>query len=123
MTTARNHSIAAYDLRERVASYDADMDLMHPNRHKMLEIVLEVLPFSADAHFTALDLGVGTGFFTRAILVRFPNSRVIAVDGAASMVEMAKTRLGNMAKRVDFRVGDFRKLDDILRGERGDLVY
>jgi hypothetical protein len=26
-----NESIKAYDFPERVASYDADMDLMHPN--------------------------------------------------------------------------------------------
>ena len=50
-----SHSIAAYDVPERVASYDADMDLMHPNRHKMLQIVLHLLPFSPDASFAALD--------------------------------------------------------------------
>jgi tRNA (cmo5U34)-methyltransferase len=118
-----SHSIAAYDIPERVASYDADMDLMHPNRHKMLQIVLELLPFSAEASFTALDLGVGTGFFSQAILRKFQNSRVIALDGAASMIEMAKGRLGQMADRVDFRIGDFRNLSEVLRGERGDLVY
>jgi 16S rRNA C1402 N4-methylase RsmH len=101
--TAKSHSIAGYDIPERVASYDADMDLMHPNRQKMLQIVLELLPFSPDASFTALDLGVGTEFFSRAILKRFPNSRVIALDGAASMIEMAQGRLGPMADRVDFR--------------------
>jgi len=121
--TAKSHSIAAYDIPERVASYDADMDLMHPNRHKMLQIVLDLLPFSPDASFTALDLGVGTGFFSYAILKRFPNSRVIALDGAASMIEMAQGRLGPMADRVDFRTGDFRNLSELLRGERGDLVY
>ena len=38
-------SIAAYERPARVASYDADMDMMHPNRHKMVEIALEILPF------------------------------------------------------------------------------
>lgn len=36
MSSAKSPSVAAYDIPERVASYDADMDLMHPYRHKML---------------------------------------------------------------------------------------
>ena len=123
MSTAKSHSVAAYDIPERVASYDADMDLMHPNRHKMLEIVLDLVPFDREKSFTALDLGVGTGFFSQAILRNFPNCRVIAIDGAAAMVDMAKGRLGSLADRVDFRVGDFRDLTKLIAGERGDLVY
>lgn len=123
MSTESSHSIQAYDIPERVASYDGDMDLMHPNRHKMLEIALEVVPFASDAAFTAVDLGVGTGFFSHAILTRFPKCRVIAVDGASSMIDMAKSRLGNLADRIDFRIGDFRRLGELLSGEHGDLVY
>lgn len=123
MSTAKTHSVAAYDIPDRVASYDADMDLMHPNRHKMLEIVLDLIPFDREKSFTALDLGVGTGFFSQAILRNFPNSRVIAIDGAASMIDMAKGRLGPLAGRVDFRIGDFREMEKLIAGERGDLVY
>ena len=123
MSPARSHSVAAYDIPERVASYDADMDLMHPNRHKMLEVVLELVSFDRSKAFKALDLGVGTGFFSQAILRNFPNSRVIAIDGAASMIDMAKGRLGPLADRVDFRIGDFRDLAKLIAGERGDLVY
>ena len=123
MSTTKSHSVVAYDIPERVASYDADMDLMHPNRHKMLEIVLDLVPFDREKSFTALDLGVGTGFFSQAILRNFPNCRVIAIDGAAAMVDMAKGRLGSLADRVDFRVGDFRDLAKLVASERGDLVY
>jgi len=123
MSTAKSDSVAAYDIPERVASYDADMDLMHPHRHKMLDVVLELIPFDREKPFTALDLGVGTGFFSQAILRNFPNSRVIAIDGAASMIGMAKARLGPLADRVDFRIGDFRDLAKLISGERGDLVY
>src|SRR5678815_4785399 len=38
-------SIVAYDVSQRVKTYDADMDLMHPNRSKMVQIAIEVLPF------------------------------------------------------------------------------
>ena len=119
-----SRSIKAYDIPERVTSYDADMDLMHPNRRKMLEIILEVLPIPADSTFVALDLGIGTGYFSRAVLNRFPKCRVIAVDGAASMVEVAQSRLGRLAERVDFRIGDFRNLHELLApGEELQLSY
>lgn len=117
--SSKHESIQAYDIPERVAMYDSDMDLMHPNRGKMAEVMLEVLPFSQDASFTALDLGVGTGFFSKAVLGRFPQCRVIAVDGAGSMIEMARTRLGSLAERVDFRRGDFRSLKKLCRRESG----
>jgi tRNA (cmo5U34)-methyltransferase len=119
-----SESIKAYDIPERVAGYDSDMELMHPNRNKMLQIMLELLPIPAAASFLALDLGVGTGFFSNAVLSRFPNCRVIAVDGAASMADMAKTRLGPAANRVDFRIGDFRYLPKLLPDVQPlDLVY
>ena len=107
-------SIDAYDLPTRVASYDSDMDVMHPLRAKMVQVALDILPMDPDSELRALDLGVGTGFFTQGLFSRYPQARVVAVDGAASMVELAKTRLGDRAAQVDFRTGDFRELGDLL---------
>lgn len=42
---AQGQGIAAYDIPERIASYDRDMDVMHPNRHKMVQVALDLLPF------------------------------------------------------------------------------
>jgi tRNA (cmo5U34)-methyltransferase len=103
-------SIEAYDLPQRVASYDADMELMHPNRSKMVRVALQILPFAGTAPLWALDLGVGTGYFSKQFLDCFPNSRVLAIDGARLMVDLARTRLGGAADRVDFRIDDFRNL-------------
>lgn len=109
-------SIAAYDLSHRVKTYDADMDLMHPNRSKMVDVALEVLPFPKTAALRAIDLGIGTGYFTERFLNHFPNSRVLGVDGAPAMIELAKVRLTSLASRVQFVVGDFRKLQDLAPG-------
>ena len=115
--------ITAYDVPERIASYDRDMDVMHPNRHQMVRVALELLPFEREQEFLALDVGSGTGFFTHRLLEAFPNVRVIAVDGASSMTATATARLGPLADRVDFRTGDFRDLDGLLKpGERGLAV-
>ena len=119
-----SESISAYDLPERVASYDADMELMHPNRRKMIEIALDVLPFSPNATLTVLDLGVGTGYFTERFLQAFPKAEVTAVDGSETMVQLARIRLHDRAGRVTFKVGDFRHLPTLVSSsERFDVVY
>ena len=106
-------SIAAYDVSQRVKTYDADMELMHPNRSKMVQIALEVLPFPTTAALRAIDLGIGTGYFTECFLNKFPNSRVLGIDGAPAMMELAKARLKSSESRVEFVIGDFRKLQEL----------
>jgi len=106
-------SIAAYDVLQRVKTYDADMELMHPNRSKMVQIALEVLPFPETASLRAIDLGIGTGYFTERFLNHFPNSRILGIDGAQAMIELAKTRLMSSASRVEFVIRDFRKLREL----------
>lgn len=106
-------SIAAYDVSQRVKTYDADMELMHPNRSKMVQIALEVLPFPRTAALRAIDLGIGTGYFTECFLNKFPNSRVLGIDGAPAMIELAKARLKSLESRVEFVIGDFRKLQEL----------
>ncbi|HET7293500.1 MAG TPA: methyltransferase domain-containing protein [Vicinamibacteria bacterium] len=119
-TAARG--IAAYDLPGRVAAYDADMDLMHPNRARMVEVALEVLPFQRDAELRAIDLGTGTGFLARRFLERFPAATLSAVDGAAAMLDLARGRLGPLASRVELVVGDFRRLDELGLPPEADVV-
>jgi ubiquinone/menaquinone biosynthesis C-methylase UbiE len=106
-------SIAAYDVSQRVKRYDADMDLMHPNRSKMIQVALEVLPFPKTASLRAIDLGIGTGYFAERFLNNFPNSHVVGIDGAQAMIELAKARLRSLASRVEFVIGDFRNLHEL----------
>jgi ubiquinone/menaquinone biosynthesis C-methylase UbiE len=90
------------------------MELMHPNRSKMVQVALEVLPFPKTAALRAIDLGIGTGYFTERFLDNFPNSRVLGIDGAQAMIELAKGRLKSLASRVEFVLGDFRKLQELV---------
>jgi tRNA (cmo5U34)-methyltransferase len=117
-------SIAAYDVSQRVKTYDADMELMHPNRSKMVQIALEVLPFPTTAALRAIDLGIGTGYFTECFLNKFPNSRLLGVDGAPAMIELAKARVKSSESRVEFVIGDFRKLRELAPGAGTvDIVF
>ena len=118
-----NPSIAAFSREEQVATYDRDMMLMHPNRSRMIEVVLQVLDFPPDASLVALDVGAGTGILAAEFLARYPRSRVIAVDGAAAMVDLAKARLGDRQKQVEFLIGDFRRLRTLLDGRKGHVVF
>jgi len=117
-------SIAAYEVSQRVKTYDADMELMHPNRSKMVQIAIEVLPFPRTVALQAIDLGIGTGYFTEQFLNHFPNSRVLGVDGAQPMVELAKERLKSLTSRVEFVIGDFRDLKQLApNAGTADVVF
>ena len=117
-------SIDAFSAPEKVAAYDADMDLMHPNRDRMVEIAIEVLPFEPGSALTALDLGAGTGHFTAMFLKAYPRAKIVAVDGAEVMLDLAKTRLGDRAASVEFVTGDFRDLRSLVRAPDGfDVAY
>jgi tRNA (cmo5U34)-methyltransferase len=107
-------SIAAYDLSQRVKTYDADMELMHPNRSKMVQVAIEVLSFPRTAALRAIDLGIGTGYFAERFLNHFPNSRVLGIDGAQAMVELAKERLKSLVSRIEFVIGDFRNIQQLV---------
>jgi len=61
-----------------------------------------------DGSETVLDAGCGSGRITQVLIERLPRGRVIAVDQSSSMVEAARTRLGEHA---DVRVADLLELD------------
>ena len=106
----------AYDLPERVARYDRDMDIMHPLRSKMIDIAVEVLPFDATEKLSILDLGVGTGVFSKELLDAYPLANIVAVDGAASMLDLAASRLTGLSERIQWVQADFRVLPDEITG-------
>lgn len=101
-------SIDAYKQVERIAAYDEDMLIMHPNREKMIDIALEV--FQGEPKL-ALELGAGTGFLTDKFVKMWPDAKIVAVDSSKDMLDLAKTRLGERALNVEFIEEDFRTLD------------
>jgi len=111
-STPFQQSVSAYDDAARVAEYDAKMEIMHPNRTKMAEIVCAMLPFPPGAEITVLDLGTGTGFLVARLLQAFPRAQIIAVDGAAAMMHQAQARLGAKSKQLIWKIGSFQQLAD-----------
>ena len=116
-------SIDAYSDEERVHRYDTDMDLMHPNRHKMIDVALEILPFDSQDTIVALDLGVGTGYFALRFLDAYPHATLIGVDGSEAMIRMASSRLSRVIDRVRFVTSSFDTINTTLGDDRLDLVF
>ena len=66
--------------------------------------VIERLELRGDE--AVLDAGCGSGRVTELLLERLPAGRVVALDGSASMLERARTRLGSFGDRVTFVLAD-----------------
>ena len=71
--------------------------------------VLDRLDLRGDE--TVLDAGCGSGRVTRVLLERLPQGRVIGVDGAPSMIELARNNLEEFADRVTLVLSDLLELE------------
>lgn len=96
------------------AAYDR---LADPQEQWGLE-VLERLDLRGDE--TALDAGCGSGRVTRHLLDRLPEGKVIGVDAAASMIQVAGENLEPYGERVELMVCD---LLDLSLNEQVDVVF
>jgi trans-aconitate 2-methyltransferase len=65
--------------------------------------VLDRLAFDGDS---VMDAGCGSGRVTELIAERFPNARIVALDGSPSMLEQARGRLDGFGDRVTFVLAD-----------------
>ena len=93
------------------ASYDAVAEL----QRSVGNALIERLPPFQPAHW--LDLGSGTGHFSRLLAARFPQAEGVAVDIAEGMLRHARP-LGGAAS---FVAGDAERLP--LRSASMDLVF
>lgn len=60
---------------ERCATeYDRMIEKVVPYYHDQHEIILSVIPFSAEKKIRVLDLGIGTGVLGQILLQNYPNS-------------------------------------------------
>lgn len=66
--------------------------------------VLERLPLLGDER--VLDAGCGTGRVTEQLAARLPAGYVVALDGSAAMLEVARERLAAYGDRVEYVLAD-----------------
>lgn len=91
--------------------YEANLKLPVVSRIRQDEarVVGELIARYADAEGRALEVGPGTGFYTRALARAF--REVVAVESSAGMVQILRAKLGaEGAGNVVIHHGDFREL-------------
>ncbi|MDQ2741541.1 MAG: class I SAM-dependent methyltransferase [Chloroflexota bacterium] len=87
-----------------------------PARDEIGEVILDLIPAEGDEPFLAVELGVGAGWLSTAILERFSAARVLGLDGSPTMLREAGSALARFPGRAElrpFQLEDSRWLDAI----------
>lgn len=91
-------------------------EIYAPSRAETLDTILGLTPAIEGDEFTAVELGVGAGWLSEAILEKFPGARIFGLDGSERMLEETRRRLEQFPGRFDlqgFRLEDEDWLDTI----------
>ena len=99
--------------------YDDWMMKALPNYADIFSTALELLPFEPNASIEVLDLGAGTGLFSKHVLEKYPKANFVLYDLAEKMLEVARKRFEDRSQQFKYVLGDYRK----IQGEDGyDLI-
>lgn len=74
-----------------------------PARDEIQQTLLDLMPARPDESFLAVELGVGSGWLSAAILERFPAARVLGLDASPTMLRETAARLEPFAGRFELR--------------------
>lgn len=85
------------------STYDQDRARLIPGCDSFYRWALQLIP---DGASRILELGAGSGLFTALIRARFPTAQVELIDFSASMLALARERLGD-DPRITFRCADY----------------
>ena len=77
-------------------------------RQPLLQRVVCLLPFPADANITVVDVGAGYGALTHEVLRHFPKAAVVHHDFSEPMAVEARARLAWAGDRVTYVMSDLR---------------
>jgi malonyl-CoA O-methyltransferase len=99
MLSKRSAAIAQ-SFGARAASYEENADL----QRTVAERLARLLPPLVAPR--VLELGCGTGLFSRHLLSRYPDGTFLFTDLAPSMVEQCRLKFNGLGKRVSFEVMD-----------------
>jgi tRNA (cmo5U34)-methyltransferase len=97
-----NSSIGYYDdwMKKALLNYD-----------DIFKAAQGVIPFDPEAQSEVLDLGAGTGLFSKHVMEKCPKANFVLYDLAEKMLEVAQDRFRQYPKQFRFVIGDYRKLE------------
>jgi trans-aconitate methyltransferase len=74
-----------------------------PARDEIQETIVNLVPAQADEEFLAVEIGIGSGWLAEALLERFPQSRVLGLDGSSTMLQTSAERLQRFGERAELQ--------------------
>ena len=92
--------------------YDEWIRKAVPGYDEMRHIARQLLPPPPQSTLNVLDLGAGTGLFSRLALDVYPAAHFTLWDVADKMLEVAKMRFEDSSAQFEYVVGDYRHLDE-----------
>ena len=90
--------------------YDDWMKKALPNFNDIFETVQDIIPFDKDKPINVLDLGAGTGLFSKHILEKYPDARFVLYDLAEKMLQVARVRFKEYQTQFVFKIANFRNI-------------
>src|SRR5215469_15615860 len=74
-----------------------------PSRDEIQETIVSLVPAEVNDEFLAVEIGIGSGWLAEALLERFPEARVLGLDGSSTMLQTSAERLQRFGERVELR--------------------
>jgi tRNA (cmo5U34)-methyltransferase len=90
--------------------FDRNIVKIIPYYDQMVSALTDSVNFDNDSAIRIIDLGCGTGTVAKKISEKFPNSKIICLDIASNMIDIAKHKLSGH-KNAEFITGDFSRID------------
>jgi tRNA (cmo5U34)-methyltransferase len=97
---------------ETVQYYDDWIRKAVPGYSDLFAVAKELIPFTSSDAIDVLDLGAGTGLFSRHVLERCPKGRFVLYDIAGKMLDVARERFRKFPGQFRFVTADYRTLED-----------
>jgi tRNA (cmo5U34)-methyltransferase len=91
--------------------YDDWMRRALPGYDDLFSIATSLIPFESDRAIEVVDLGAGTGLFSKHVIDAFPNARFTLVDLAEKLLDVARQRFADKPAQFAYVTADYRELE------------
>lgn len=81
-----------------------------PCFNELFSISVDLIAFKRNASLKVLDLGAGTGIFSKFILKKYPNAQFTLWDISPKMLQIAKNRFRKHRNQFEFVVDDYKNI-------------
>ena len=91
--------------------YDQWIRIALPGYDELFRTAVNLNPFDSSRPFEVLDLGAGTGLFSKHVIDAFPNARFTLVDLAVKLLDVARSRFSGCSAQFAYMTADFREIE------------